>query len=184
MGKVSGLLLEMDTIKIHIESRDPMEELMDYLAGRVFHVSKECYLPAILASGEIKPNIDGKLETTFGSSGNSYFKNIGCVSVFDYRNIYDEKPQKFLRRCHPARPLRSDSGIAIFILKPEVYPKLHSWEGYKNDRRQKVVPHVEAGYYGPIPLSLVEQVMIVTISEFDDIGSIMKRGLHMDDKPT
>ena len=139
---------------------------MCYLEGRVFHVTKECHWPEISNSGEISPNNNGELETSFGSSENSYFKNNGCVSVFDYRNIYGEKQQEHIDKCLPTIPLSADSGIAVLIFKPEIYPKLRSWEGWREeDQRQMVVPYVEAGFFGSIPLALVEKVIIVTKSE-------------------
>jgi len=139
---------------------------MCYLQGRVFHVTKECHWPEINNSGEIRPNNNGELETSFGSSENSYFKNNGCVSVFDYRNISREEPQKHMYKCHPTKPLSADSGMAILIFKPEIYPKLRSWtEWREGDQREMVVPYVEAGFFGSIPLALVEKVIIVTMSE-------------------
>jgi hypothetical protein len=170
--------------RIHIESGDPLEKLMCYLEGRVFHVTKKCYWPELNASGEISPNNNGELETSFGSSKNSYFKNKGCVSVFDYRNIYGEEPQKHMYKCRPTSPLRADSGIAILIFKPEIYPKLQSWEEWKKgDLGQMVVPYVEAGYFGSIPLSLVEKVIIVTISEDrNSLAAMLRRSVSKNEK--
>ena len=85
------------------------------------------------------------------------------MSVFDYRNIYGEEPQKHMYKCRPTNPLSADSGIAVLIFKSEIYPKLRSWEGWRDgDLRQMVVPYVEAGFFGSIPLALVEKVIIVT----------------------
>jgi len=168
---------------IHIESGDPLDKLMCYLEGKVFHVTKECYWPEINAAGEIRPNNNGELETSFGSSKNSYFKNKGCVSLFDYRDIYGEESQKHMHKCRPTNPLSADSGIAILIFKPEIYPKLQSWEGWKKeDLSQMVVPHVEAGYFGSIPLALVEKVIIVTMSEDKNSLAAMLRSSRAQNK--
>ena len=156
----------MNISRMHIDGEDPLAALMPHLEGRVFHVTKECYWTDVYASAEICPNIHGKLKTTFGRSTNSYFKNLGCVSVFDYRNIYEEEPQKHIKSCRPTLPLTADSGIAILFLSPNIYPELQSYEGWKKgNQSQMIVPHIEAGHSGPIPLSLVEKVTIVTISE-------------------
>lgn len=164
---------------IHIESVDPLDKLMCYLEGRVFHVTKACHWPEINTSGEISPNNNGELETSFGFSENSYFKNNGCVSVFDYRNIYEEKPQQHMYKCHPTKPLSADSGIAILIFKPEIYPKLRSWVEWRDgDQRQMVVPYIEAGFFGSIPLALVEKVIIVTMSE-DKISEAVRQNQYM-----
>lgn len=157
----------MKISRIHIEiDGNPLNKLMSELAGRVFHVTKEENWLKIYKSGEIVPNLDGRLETSFGSSKNSYFKNKGCVSVFDYRNIYQEKPQEHMHKCSPTLPLTPNSGIAILLFKPEIYLNLWSWEGWENENiRQMVVPYVEAGYFGSISLLLVDKVIIVTMSE-------------------
>ena len=82
-------------------------------------------------------------------------------------------------KCPPTEPLSADSGIAILLFKPEIYPKLLSWEGCRNeDLRQMVVPYVEAGYFGPIPISLIEKVIIVTKSEDPNSLVAMLRNLN------
>ena len=156
----------VEIFRIHIDSGEPMDILMRHLEGKVFHVTKECHWPKINKAGRINPNIDGKLATTFCSSNNSYFKNNGCVSVFDYRNIYGDEQLKHMYKCLPTSPLRAYSGIVILIFKPEIYPQLLSWERWKyGDQGQMVVPYVEAGFSGSIPLELVEKALIVTMVE-------------------
>ena len=135
---------------------------MDILEGKVFHVSLTSNWAKIRESGEILSNNENALETTFGSSSNSYFKNKGCVSVFDYRRIHDEKPQKHIHKCRPTRPLVDGKGITIFILKSEVYGRLMTWENWKNeDLRQMVVPHVEAGYPCPLPTNQLLPLTVI-----------------------
>ncbi|HEC26682.1 MAG TPA: hypothetical protein ENI67_04650 [Gammaproteobacteria bacterium] len=152
---------------------------MSHLEGNVFHVTKQDNWVKIESSGEIKPNINDDLETSFGSSSNSYFKNKGCVSVFDYRKIHEDKHKEFIGKCRPTIPLSEESGIAIIIFKPDIYPKLLLWDNWKTeDGRQMVVPYLEAGHPGPIPLVLVEKAILVTVTEDpNSLAVIMRRGL-------
>lgn len=139
----------MKVSRLHIDSGDPLDKLMSHLEGKVFHVTKQDNWTRIKSSGEIKPNTRGDLETSFGSSSNSYFKNKDCVSVFDYRKIHEDKPKEFIRRCRPTKPLSEESGIAIIIFKPDIYSKLLLWEDWKTaDVKQMVVPYLEAGHPG------------------------------------
>ena len=161
----------MKTSQIHIEKGDALEQLMPILEGKAFHVSKSKFWAKIEKQGKIIPNVNGDLGTSFGSSGNSYFKNRGCVSVFDYRNIHDDKPQEHMYKCRPTSPLTPEEGIVVFILKKEAHSKLIPWAGWKQeDLKQMIVPYVEAGYPGAIELSLVDELVFVTIEENESHG--------------
>lgn len=153
-----------------------MEKLMGYLEGNLFHVTRKCNWDKIKACGEICPNINGEFEPSFGNYENSYYKNKGCVSVFDYRNIYEKKAKRHRYKCLPTDPLSPDSGIAILLFKPEIEQKLLLWDDVKNkDYSQTVVPYVEAGHHGSISLSLVEKIIIVTMSErHNDLAAILR----------
>ena len=90
----------MKISRIHIEKGDDALELLrPIIEGKVFHVSKSKFWTKIEETGKIISNINGNLETSFGSSNNSYFKKKGCVSVFDYRNIHNNKFQKHMYKC-------------------------------------------------------------------------------------
>ncbi|MGA9665978.1 MAG: hypothetical protein WCE23_11610 [Candidatus Binatus sp.] len=155
----------MKKTKIHLDQGDPLEQLMPRIKGKVFHVSKARNWPNIEFIGRILPNENGELETSFGSSSNSYFKNKRCVSVFDYRNIHEAEPKKHIHKCRPTKPLTPEEGIVIFVLGQESYDKLEPWDGWSHgDTRQMVVPYIEAGYPGAIELSQIEELIFVTVS--------------------
>ena len=161
----------MKITKIHIEKGDALQQLLPNIEGKVFHVSKSKNWPMIEELGKIIPNENGELETSFGSSKNSFFKNKGCVSVFDYRNINEDKPQEHAYKCSPTSPLTPEEGIVIFVLREESYSTLISWEGWKQeDLSQMVVPHVEAGYPGAIELSLIDEIIFVTMDKNESSG--------------
>jgi hypothetical protein len=103
------------------------------LQGKVFHVTKIDYLPAIIESGEIRANSEGKLPTTFGIY-NAFFKNRNCVSLFDYRPEPTEEINDFRSRCYPFQPARLPSkGIAILFLKSEYWENLVPWTQSKEE---------------------------------------------------
>jgi hypothetical protein len=71
-------------------------------------------------------------------------------------------------RCYPFRPaLPPNPPIAILILHPAAYDCLIPWTKWKEDREwgEMVVPYVETGYFGPLPLNLVAEVMTLEITE-------------------
>lgn len=163
----------MKKTEIHIEKGGPLQQLMPAPEGKVFHVSKFKYWPKIEKHGKIIPNKNGDLETSFGSSKNSFFKNKDCVSVFDYRNIHDDKPQEHMDKCRPTKPLSPEEGIVIFVLSEETYSSLITWENWKReDLRQMVVPYVEAGYPGAIEVALIDEMIFVTLDEAESFGLV------------
>jgi len=147
---------------------EPLDDILSLLQGRVFHVTKHEYLSSILADGQIKPNTDGTLPTTFGSSSNAYFRKRGCVAVFDYRAEPTEEIKFYRSKCWPFMPARDcNEGIAILLLKPDVYANLIPWTQSKEDGSlsEMVVPGVEAGHPGPIPLSAADEVLCLKLEE-------------------
>ncbi len=150
------------------------------LEARVFHVTRLDNLDGILKAGKILPNTDGVAKTTFGSASNSFFRNRGCVSLFDYRTATPEQIDTSLGKCSPVQPLYSSSenvGIAILLLAPETCPQLIPWTLWKDEEawREMVVPYVEAGHRGPVPLSLVDEILRVQVEPTpgDNDGSIV-----------
>jgi hypothetical protein len=152
---------------------EPVDDILAALEGTVFHVTKLVNLPLILQCNEIRPNPDGSLPSTFGSSINSFFRRRGCVSLFDYRpevsgELSSEELYDFRCRCWPFQPAQPEKGgIAIFILDPAEYPVLETWERWKETKSfsEMVVPHVEAGYPGPIPLHLIKKIITLEVTE-------------------
>jgi len=76
------MIVETEIDRLESESFADIEATLE---GRVFDVTLREFFSRILVAGVIVPNQDGALPTTFGSSANSFFRNRGCVSVFDFR---------------------------------------------------------------------------------------------------
>lgn len=147
---------------------DSFADIEALLEGRVFHVTKREHWSAIQKSGALLPNQNNSFASSFGSSINSFFRNCGCVSVFDYRVPPDDVIIKFRRQCNPFQPATPENaGIAILVLSPRVHESLLPWSLWKERKAfgEMVVPYVEAGHPGPIPLELVENVFLLRVAE-------------------
>jgi len=158
----------MNTPKItKLRHSAPFGAVRSRLEGRVFHVSRLSNLDPILTSGEIRPNQDATFATTFGSSSNSFFRNRGCVSLFDYRSVTPDELEDSVFKCSPMQPATPQSGIAIFMLAVSTCPPLLSWKLWKEQgaMAEMVVPYVEAGHQGPISLSLVDEIICIEVVE-------------------
>jgi hypothetical protein len=154
-------------IKNHIRGEsESRQDLSAALEGRVFHCTKLANLLSIRADGEIRPNADGKLVTSFGSSGRSYFRLRNCVSVFDYRIALTPEVIYGRRQCNPFHPAEPDGdGVAILFVKRELHAALLPWTACREEVGQKevVVPYAEAGHPGPIPISMIEEVICLSL---------------------
>lgn len=160
---------------------EPTHDLIALLRGRVFHVTRASYVPSILQAGFILPNADGVLPTTFGSSQNGFFRLRGCVSVFDYRNAPSEEIETFGSGCYPFQPaVPGGDGIAILTLSPETHERLLPWTLWHQEGayKQMVVPHAEAGYPGPVAVSLISEVMYLSLTEDPDSLAAMFRAVY------
>lgn len=160
---------------------ESLDDIDAYLQGHVFHVTKLSFLSSIDQDGEVKPNRDGVLQTTFGSSKNSYFRNRSCVSLFDYRPVATEEIKAFRQRCYPFQPIvPGNSGIAILILQSEAYDNLIPWTHWKDEKAwsEMIVPHVEIGYPGALPVRLIAEIISVEILENQYSFATQLRMIH------
>ena len=158
----------MKHTRLRLTERDLVERLLPLVDGRVFHVSDRSHLPAILASGAITPNLDSTLSTTFGHSKNSYFRKRGCVSLFDLRGA--RPTDDVLWKCSPFHLSRASHGLAILILATVACQNLMSWEAWRSEQAwtEMIVPYVESGYKGPIPLSFIDELIEVDVERNRD----------------
>lgn len=153
-----------ETLK-HIENGNAFDALLPLIVGKVFHVTKEQNWPNISASGKLLP-LPPERERVRTFSTESYFQQQGCVCLFDYRSFYETKPQKHYEKCLPTMPLTEDNPIRVLFLAPIHYDKLvSSNQWYKNGIGTNVVPYIEAGLKGEVPLSFFDEALIVTITE-------------------
>ena len=138
-------------------------ELIDKLAGSVFHVTQAGSLESILAIGSLLPNLESTRQSPFGNSGNGFFRNMGCVSFFDYRKYGSPEWEEHSHKCLPTLAFRKSHSIAVLFLTEIEHANLIPWSKWKETESwsQRVVPHVEAGYLGKVPLALISKILLV-----------------------
>lgn len=154
--------------------------LLPLVQGRLFHVTRRENVSPILSSGGISPNYDGALLTTFGSSNNSYFRNRGCVSVFDLFHPTPAEIERHLPDCWPFQHASPQSAIALFLLLPLVHERVISWREWRDQGAfsEMIVPYVEAGYPGILPIELVEEIIEVEVEEVAGSHQSVHRALN------
>jgi hypothetical protein len=156
--------------ELSLHSDQLRDTLLPLLLGRVFHVTRRNVSEQILAEGVIQANANSELPTVFGSS-NSFFRKRGCISFFDYRSATAEQIEAALGKCSPyhlpsSNPeLLNEPSVSYLFLSEAAQDRLISWSKWKEEEAysDKVVPWVEAGYPGEVPLTFIERVLHVTI---------------------
>jgi hypothetical protein len=143
-------------------------ELLPKLLGRVFHVTSVCSYASILQDREIRVS-DGSILTTTQSKI-SYFRTRGCVCLFDLRNVPEDELEWALMKYYFLNPLHTENRPVFLFLNPIHWDQLIPWTVSKEDEGLKamVIPHVEAGHKGSIPLSWIESALFV---EVEDTGA-------------
>jgi hypothetical protein len=147
---------------------ESLKDIEAMLEGRVFHVTMREFWPGIVSSGEIAPNTHGQRQSTFASS-NSYFRKRGCVSLFDYRKTPDDELVDYRLRCWPFQQATSGDGISILVLLASIYPMLIPWTAWRDEQalHEMVVPYVEVGHKGPIPIAAIESIVHLKRNEVE-----------------
>ena len=164
-----GTSTEMEEKKLILRERDLTGSLLPFLRGRVFHVSLLINLEQIKESGEIRPNKSGVYETPFRDK-KSFFRDKGCVCLFDYDSPTENELKESLCRCSPIHWIkrRPEAGLAIFMLRRQHGLDLLCWKLWKErEAPSDVVPYVETGHKGPIALKEFDEVLCVRV-ELDD----------------
>lgn len=153
----------MNTYHFTLPLKYTLECMLPILRGRAFHVTVLDNLSKILQDREIRPGATDTRRRPFGDY-NSYFRNKGCISIFDYRSITEQQLQKSLEKCSPDQPLLGlkFAAIAIFVLLTERCPELISPSQCEDiPYKETIVPYVEAGHHGPLSLDFVDELLIV-----------------------
>lgn len=158
-------------------------QFCEKLRGRVFHVTSESNFNKIKVAGEVLVNTDCVLETTFGNSENSYYRKKGCISVFDYESPTEDKWQDYKGRCLPL----PRNGIFVFLfLTEDAKSNLIRWTEAKRDWiSERVVPYIEAGHEGNLPLSGISEILIVKVNaDEQSLAYRLQQGRSSSTKPS
>lgn len=149
-----------------------VQTFINGLRGRVFHVSAFRNLDSIRDAGAIKVNRDNSMATTFGNAENSFYRLRSCVSVFDYETPTDQQFEEHRHKCQPLSTDQNEDRI-IFFLSDLARSHLQRYgdvrDIWQENVSERVVPFVEAGYPGDIPLGHIEEFVTVHI-ELDPNG--------------
>jgi hypothetical protein len=159
-----------------ISHNNAYEVIMPLLYGNVFHVTKDHNWSKIRFTGKLMPvPVEGEYESTFGSI--SYFRERGCVSLFDYRNYEEEGFERNFEKCHPLQPLNEDCPIKILFLSHDYYNLLIPWDVSKKDiKGNNIVPYVEVGVEGDVPLDYFYKVLSVsTVDDKEGFSYLLKQ---------
>ena len=141
--------------------------LLPHLLEHVFHVTTRAAYAGILTDGRIRPNQNGNFAFTFGQSESSYFRRRGCVSVFDFRGVNSERLEEALLRYYFLNPSFTDNQPVFLFLNTACFERLVPWSRWKDEKAygEMVIPYVEAGYPGDIPVSLIDGVLRVEVDK-------------------
>ena len=139
------------------------EELLDILSGKVFHVTRAENLSKILKEGGLIPNLEKANLSPFGNTENGFFRNLGCVSFFDYRGCGTSEWEEHAHKCSPFLAFNTSETISFLFLSEEYYENLVSWRKWKELEQwsMRVVPYVEIGFKGKVPLKAISEIWSV-----------------------
>jgi hypothetical protein len=156
----------MKRSELKLEYADVTTRLVPLLRGRVFHITCRSNVSSILQLGAISNDPAVQKAGAFGNYPNSFFKRRNCVSVFDYRNLSDEELDDALGKCGPHRALGvCGYEIAIFFLAETATAELIPWTVWKEREAysEMVVPYAEAGYPRALSLSMIDELLEVSV---------------------
>lgn len=151
--------------KITCKDSDLRACVLPLLRGRVFHVTELQAFDSIRTTGSIKNNRDGQFSATHGQWANSYGRKRGWVCLFDLRNVTDVEVDEALQKYFFLKPFFDENEHVYLFISESVWPYLISWERAAREEAWKelFIPDVEVWYPGDIPISLVSDVLAVTV---------------------
>lgn len=152
-------------MNIHFKTISQPNDLLPALKGRVFHATPASNAALIRESGLIIPNVELEYRSMFNSADNGFFRKRGYVSFFDYRKYGNKIWEEYAYKCFPTQILSKTRGdkISILFLHEDLYENLTLWTKWKDEEAwgDKIVPHIEAGYKGSVPLKHITEELIV-----------------------
>jgi hypothetical protein len=145
--------------------KDVRAELLPHLIGRVFHVTQQHSLDGIRSVGYIDPNVGGALGNSFSQSSKSFGRANGCVCLFDFREKTNEAISWGLDCCNFLESRDFANQIAVLRIDPVAFPQLiPAGSAYERGGAGTIwVPEVECWFSGQLPISLISDILLVTI---------------------
>ena len=155
----------VERVKVHKSKL--RTSLLDRLRGSVFHVTTQDAWPLIRSTGSVLPNPpDHPAIKKWEYDG--YFRQESHVSLCDLRSV-QESDLSIALDAYFFLDLRSypDPVDPVFlILSPSAVNRIVTYDeaiGPATEAGQMIVPFIEAGYLGDLPLAEITDVLIVDI---------------------
>ena len=159
------------------------ETLLKILDGGLWHTTCEGLCKLIIESGAILPNPDIPDSRRWNPKGGEerypYVRKLGGVSLFDFK---DFDPDEYSKRCPSSDweefvPYRKRWGSAVWIqidrnlAQGDLISPYALWKRCEQERAtmHKIMPYLEAGYIGEVPVCFFQQVLLVNEDGIIDI---------------
>ena len=140
-------------------------QLLPELLGRVFHVTSQSRYEEILGCGMVRNNADGSLGNTYPQSAISLGRKRGYVCLFDLRSLSEDQLQSALDCFFFLSPYPLGDDLAFLFLRHEVHGDLTLWDHIRSEVPvgEFRIPHAECWYPSDLPLSAVQDVLLVHV---------------------
>ena len=151
--------------QIKIPKSELRTTLLDRLLGNVFHVTTQDAWPRI-RSGEVVLSNPPDHPSIKKWEYNAYFRRESHVSLCDLRSVRDNDLEMALGDYFFLDPHGGCSDPVFLILSRSAVDRIVTYDEAIDDAReagQMIVPFVEAGYPGDLPLAEITVVLIVDI---------------------
>jgi hypothetical protein len=167
---------------LRLDANELETRLLPKLLGRVSHVTSLSAMSEILRDSALRPGRESALG--YGATSSSYFRSRGCLSLTDLRSVSREQLDFSLSQYYFLNPpLPQRDAPVFFVFHQDVYADLIPWTAFKSrlpNDGVRVVAHTEAGYPRDIPLSLVDEIIEVTvIRAHDPYAKLASRSLRL-----
>ncbi len=164
--------LDLSVERLTVKRGDLEDVVLQRLRGTVFHVTSGPAVAAIIASGVIRSNQDGRFAFTWPQSQNNYGRRRGYVCLFDLRDVPEDQLRDALHlKLYFLKPTRDDP-VFLFV-DPSEYGKLIPWTVAKGSYKEVLIPYVESWYPSDLPVSALAGALAVTV-EPDDADSAFR----------
>jgi hypothetical protein len=161
------------TKQLQCNNNEAFENIVPHLRGKIFHITTEQAFKQIQRDGKIRNNKDGSLGFNSNSEA-SFGRNRGWVCLFDFRDEETIVPTLSYYAFHSppfksSAHVSSDSRIVYIFLNQESYshiiPNDVAWKIYQEEGGQYPhrVPKTECWYPGDIPLTCIDNALLVSV---------------------
>ncbi|MGL1862200.1 MAG: hypothetical protein OCC46_06730 [Pseudodesulfovibrio sp.] len=158
--------MNIPVCELVLENYDDVKlKLMPLLRRRIFHSTTEEGYRGMLEAGAVLSARDSEVKRQWPDAPSLFFER-GCVSFWDYyhpkQSHIDENIDKQTFYRHG-----SEHTTCLLMLKDDFFSKLITWEEFSFDdwRGKQIVPHIESGLKSPVPLSMFDGIIKISLWE-------------------